>query len=227
MRIHISPAFVTHGGEYFGKRAASCGPMSPGASELHQNRRRLFARLCPGQCCSSAPQFIAPFHAETKHPPLSRSTADIPVCRDTRPACCGCAEKAEHRHHPRRRSRLRRSRVLRQPEDEDAASRPHGRGGREAHALQLPDGILRADARVADDGEVSVPLRDEPESRARRRAGRGRTASAGERNHARSTARAGGLRDGHDRQVAPRPREARVAADASRLRRIFRHPLLE
>ena len=70
-------------------------------------------------------------------------------------------DQAEHRPHPRRRSRLRRPRLLRASEIQDAASRPHGGGGREAHALQLPDALLRADARVAADRALSVPLRHE------------------------------------------------------------------
>ena len=152
---------------------------------------------------------------------MSRSAADFnhgtdPPMKRMLVVLCGLAlsqrrpappqRTAECHHHPRRRPGLRRSRLLRASEVQDAAPRPHGGGGREAHAVQLPHAVLRADAGVAADGPLSVPLRHERQSRARRRAGGGRAAPAGERGHARAVAQAGGLRDGHGRQVAPRPR---------------------
>ena len=141
---------------------------------------------------------------------------------------CPTAASAEYRRHPRRRSRLRRSRRVRRAEHPHAAPGRHGGAGTEVDQLLRAAGLLAEPRRAAD-----RPAADSQRHvlHARRASGarcparqRGAGAAARRDHHCRSAQRRR-LRHGHGRQVAPRTAAA-VPADAPGIRLLVRSAVL-
>ena len=114
------------------------------------------------------------------------------------------AHAAEHRLHPGRRPRLRRPRLLRAEEDQDAEPRPAGGRGHAVHAVLRRQHGLRPVAVRADDRPAHRPLprprqRRQVPLRARPDVHRRRAAEAGRLRDRRSSASGGWAKPGTDR----------------------------
>ena len=112
----------------------------------------------------------------------------------------GGDRQAEHRLHPRRRPRLRRRRLLRRDEGQDAERRPAGRGRACASPTRIAAATCTPSRYALLTGEYALP------QEGHRHAARRRAAHHRARPHDGALdAEAGRLRDRLRRQVAPRP----------------------
>ena len=132
-----------------------------------------------------------------------------------------CAEEAEHRRHPRGRSRLCRHFFVRRQTHRDAEHRPHRQDRRHLHGRIFGRAGLFALARRPQHRPAPGPLRLRIQQRPGAARHRAEPGPAHRRDHAGQGAQRSGLSHRPGRQVAPRV-ERRFLSDQSRLRRIRR-----